>query len=311
MGRTDLRDLPPDAIVVHGGLHKTGSSAIQNTLQAHRDNLAAGGWLYPQAGLVDQACTGHRHRTLMTEARDRGPALAWRALRDEIAGWSGRVLISHENFFSPQVDPAWMAARLPADRPVYLLAYLRHPVDYVESCYREWVRRWQYRHGIRSFYDTRLAYLDVARQRDAWAAAFGADHLVLRPYERTRLAGGSVLGDFVETLGLDVPLPAAAGVANESLSSSQTLVHLVANRLGSPATARRECVSDGVGRPLVPRRIADDGLVREIADRHLHDFRAVLGDTRALNDSTFADLPEDPLFRDTNARRLVEELLIA
>lgn len=310
MQRTDLLDLPADAIVVHGGMHKTGSSAIQNTLQRHRDALADAGWLYPRAGLVDQEETGHRHRTLMTEVRDRGAAPAWRTLRDEVSAWPGRVVISHENFFSPQVDPRVLAARLPADRPVFLLAYLRHPVDYVESCYREWVRRWKYRFGIRTFYDTRAAYLDVAAQRDAWAAAFGADHLVLRPYERARLAGGNVLDDFIATLGLSVPLPPAPGVANESLSSSQTLVHLVANRACTPPRAR-DRVSDRLPRPLQPRRIADDGLVHDIATRHLDTFRAVLGDPQALSDSAFADLPQDTLFRDPSAHQLVEELLAA
>ena len=311
MRPTDLLDLPPDAIVVHGGMHKTGSSAIQNTLQANRGALAEAGWLYPRAGLVDQVATGHRHRTLMTEVRDNILHPSWRQLHAELDGWHGRVLISHENFFSPQIDPLAVAALMP-DRPVYLLAYLRHPVDYVESCYREWVRRWKYRHGIRTFYESRRDYLDVEALRDAWEATFGADRVLLRPYERDRLVGGTVLSDFVATLGLDAPLAPVPGLANESLSTSQTLVHLVANRVAARAS-RRDEISASLDRPLQPRRIADDGLVDELTDRHLGAFRDVLREHGAapgsLADSAFADLPADTLFTDPAVPHLVAELL--
>lgn len=230
MQKPALLDLPAQAVLIHGGQYKTGSTAIQNTLYAQRGGLEALGWCYPAAGLVHQEKTGHRHRELMVELRSGEPTglPGWAALRQELASWPGRTVLSHENFFSPQIDPLRVREQLP-NADLYLLVYLRHPVDYLDSCYREWVRRWKFQGTLRAYYEARRDWLDVEALLDRWETATGGGHVRLRSYDRQQLIGGCVVQDFLTQLGLaDLKPPRLAG--NESLNSRQTLLHLIANQ---------------------------------------------------------------------------------
>lgn len=343
MGLPSPESLPPHAVVIHGGMHKTGSSALQNLLATRRELLAAAGWLYPVAGLVRQEATGHRHRVLMTELRKEEGTPTWAALRQEIDAWPGRVILSHENFFSPQIDPQAVVAELPG-RDVFLVVYVRHPVDYVESCYREWVRRWKYTGSLADHYARRKPYLALDRLASQWHAAIGAGRLLLRPYDRQSFNGGSVTTDFLSLLGL-AALPgladAGAARANDSLDSAQALVHLVANQIVAPPDKRNTLSSlvhnaqaavevlellpppspeDGeealagaqalrtvLGRSIGASRIMDDRLVAEIETRHLAAFEAALGQ-HALP-SAYRLLPHDAGFSDPALRASIRHLL--
>lgn len=338
-----LQRLPADAVLIHGGLHKTGSSAIQNTLAEHPEALAAAGWLYPKAGRIQESETGQRHRQLMTELRKPQGDPCWSALRTELAGWPGRVLLSHENFFSPQIQPERVAEQLPG-RDIYVLAYLRHPVDYIESCYREWVRRWKYLHPVSRFYRTRSDYLDVAAQRQAWENVVGTGHVLLRPYDRSHFTGGSVLTDFLNVLGLPMHLTPPPGGGNESLNAMQTLVGLVANRLAVDATRRNDLIAlldDSseaaalresmpvldfededdpstalrrvLSRPLKRTRLVSDRLAAEITQLHMDVMRSELVAQGASSDvfthSTLAGLPVETGVDDVELRQTLEQVL--
>jgi hypothetical protein len=343
----DFQNLPPRAIVIHGGQHKTGSSAIQNTLAGQREQLAEQGWLYPQSGCIVQEATGHRHFKLMAEARKGQDFRSWRQLRKEVQEWPGRVLLSHEGFFSPHIDPQCLREQLPADREVYLLAYLRHPADYVESCYREWVRRWKFTGSLRDHYEQRQGYLDVGGLATAWEETFGAGHIRLRPYDRGHFDGGSVLTDFLAQLGLDAGLAAFPASGNDSLNSAQVMVYLVANQLrASPAKrdaladllADAQAASTGFGAwdgddavqsspepqklatlqyvlntAAASHRIMDDTLLSEIEERYLGAYRRTLiahGARREpLKDSSYARLPHDTRLFDPTLRSAIESLI--
>lgn len=227
-----LHALPPRAVLLHAGQHKTGSTAIQNAVAAAPDVLRRAGWLYPPAGRVHDDITGHRHRQLMLEMRDRLPPTGWAKLRDSLGNDPARVLLSHEGFFSPQIDPAHVARQLPG-RELHVLVYLRHPVDYIESSYREWVRRWGFAGTLREWYARRAAWLDVPALQARWEQALGPGTVHLRPYDTAHLHGGDVVTDLAHALGWPA-LPASPGPANRSLGSRQCLAHWMANRVKSP-----------------------------------------------------------------------------
>ncbi|MEY4564044.1 MAG: hypothetical protein RLZZ618_3321 [Pseudomonadota bacterium] len=337
-----LQRLPPRAVLVHGGLHKTGSSAIQNTLAEHPAALAKAGWLYPHSGRVAKADTGRRHRQLMTELRRPKGNPCWHQLRDEIRAWPGRVLISHENFFSPQIAPAALREQLPG-RDVYVLAYVRHPVDYVESCYREWIRRWKYAEPLQAFHRERLDYLDVAAQQNAWESCFGAGHVLLRPYDRSHFKGGSVLTDFLNLLGLPAGLTPPPGSSNDSLNAMQTLVGVIANDLKASPTLRDDLIAlledtpavaalratvqapaqadrkaaalhQVLTRPLRPSRVMGDVLVEDIMTAHVLPLRDALvaqgASPTVLAHSSQADLPHEAGFEDDALRQAIRDVLL-
>lgn len=225
----DLAQLPPGAVLVHAGQHKTGSTAVQNALATAGPLLRDAGWLYPQAGRVVDADTGHRHRDLTMELLGQKGLNAWARLRDELSRHPGqRALVSHEGLFCPAIAPERLAAELPG-LDVHVLVYLRHPVEYVESSFREWVRRWNLGASMADWYGARRRWMQVDQLHARWAAVFGADHVHLRAYRPDRLAGGSVVTDFCQLLGLPA-LPEGDNRANQSLNSRQCLVHWVGNR---------------------------------------------------------------------------------
>ena len=91
--------LPVDAVLVHIGPYKTGTTAIQSSLHAHRAELAEHGITYPG--------TYHRQmrpswallgRSRVGEADV--PAGEWDAMVEEVRGAAGRVVISSEDFSS-------------------------------------------------------------------------------------------------------------------------------------------------------------------------------------------------------------------
>jgi len=343
----DFRALPERALVIHGGQHKTGSSAIQNTLASQRATLREQGWLYPHTGCLLQEETGHRHRKLMSEIKRGQEMPLWHKLRDEIRDWPGRVLVSHENFFSPHVDPAILRTQVPEDREVYLLAYLRHPADYVESCYREWVRRWKYSGTLHDHYLQRRGYLDVEAQAQAWQNAFGAGHVLLRPYDRGHFEGGSVLTDFLAQLGMAPSLAKVQASCNDSLNSAQVMVYLVANQLhasplkrdaladlladakqaaaqfgnwesddtvrASPEHEKLETLQYVLNAAATSHRIMEDWLLSEIEGTHLEAFRrtlAVHGAGReTLRTSSYASLPHGAGLFNPALRNAIERLI--
>lgn len=227
-----LAALPPRAVLIHAGQYKSGSSSLQNALAAGSAELAVDGWLYPRASRVADDVLGHRHLPLMQEVRYGRAVGSWARLRQEIDATERRVLLSHEGFFSPELDPASIARELPG-REVHVLVYLRHPVDHVESGWREWVRRWRFTGSPRDWYTQRGEWLRIDALRARWESVFGTGHVHLRPFARRCLPGGDVVRDLAQALGLRRALPQTQ--SNDSLNTRQTVVTWLAHRLRADA----------------------------------------------------------------------------
>jgi hypothetical protein len=97
--------LPERAVLVHIGPYKTGTTAIQSSLHAHRRELAAAGVSYPG--------TYHRQMrpswALLGRSRigeDDVPGDEWDEMVDEVRRSPGRVVISSEDFASARAQHA-------------------------------------------------------------------------------------------------------------------------------------------------------------------------------------------------------------
>ncbi len=128
-------------VYIHGGMHKTATSSIQNLLYTNRERLKKINWYYPQSGLVMQYDIGIRHYNLMVGMAWEKDYKYWGELRAELnKNLYDNIILSHENFYSPEINPEEIVSQLSGFQ-VKLVVYIRHPVDYIESCYREWIRR--------------------------------------------------------------------------------------------------------------------------------------------------------------------------
>ena len=135
----EARLLPDDAVLVHVGPYKTGTTAIQSSLHTHRPALAEHGVTYPG--------TYHRQmrpswallgRSRVGEADV--PAGEWDAMVDEVRAAPGRVVISSEDFSSARPQhAARLVADLGPDR-VHVLIVARRLDKLLPSAWQERVK---------------------------------------------------------------------------------------------------------------------------------------------------------------------------
>ncbi len=217
-------------LLLHVGLNKTGTSALQRFFARARERLAAAGVLYPLAGM-----RGEAHYDLSAalgfsldgrlpdpeRLRRYGEAL-WREV--EAAG-PRKVVISSEMFVLPGEIERVRAFF--GGFEVRVVIYLRRHDEWWISAYNQSVRAVS-RPGWKPGFGNYLAfqrrnpnrwYLDYARFVDAWASVFGHGAIVVRPYEPCQNRP-SLVHDFLAATGCPVE-PAggeAAGRVNRSVS---------------------------------------------------------------------------------------------
>lgn len=134
--------------VIHTGLHKTGTTAVQARLAASAEALRAAGILYPAAGRAKGAHTSPAHHrvaaTVLNGPADAAGEQAMRDLAAEIAGTPHRALVISSELVSssllkgqPFRVPAYFAA---LGYRVKLLTYLRQQGDFLVSRYVQQVK---------------------------------------------------------------------------------------------------------------------------------------------------------------------------
>lgn len=180
---TEAGLLPDDAVLVHIGPYKTGTTAIQSSLHEHRDELSAQGVTYP----------GRYHRqmrpswALLGRSRvgEAGvPEREWDAMVDEVHAAAGRVVISSEDFASARPQHVRrLVEDLGAER-VHVLIVARRLDKLLPSAWQERVKSV----NETRTYDAWLGeVLGVERKGDA-ARVFWHNHGLQSLVERWRAA---------------------------------------------------------------------------------------------------------------------------
>lgn len=229
-------------LVLHIGLRKTGTSAIQSFLAQNRAALRLFGVRYPQALLVPQgqdAGPKHQH---VRQAIAGGEALAaqMREAVAERARQSRITVLSAEELSDP--DPAIAAALAPlsGEFDIRVVVYLRRQDEWALSTYRQAVMDrdpaaaagllpWVSRPEV-------LARLDYDALLQPWEAAFGQERMAVRLYPHHL----PIIPDFLTAA--DIPaaaafLPGRGARVNES-AGEEALAAALAD-LGAPEAALR------------------------------------------------------------------------
>lgn len=223
-----------DHILLHIGMHKTGTTALQQALSGYDDGktrFARLGHANHSIPLVT-CFTSEPHRYHVwkrigaTPDRVAQERAGFRQRLDaELALPRHRLLVVGEEIsLLPTAAATAMAATLrTSGAQVSVLAYLRDPLGYVTSAFQQQVR------GGQSCFTLPRPYY---RQRfEKFVTIFGADAVAFRAYAPAGFAGGSVVTDFAAVAGL--PAGAVADRrANQSLPlDAIRLIHLF-NRTG-------------------------------------------------------------------------------
>ncbi|WP_133791465.1 hypothetical protein [Paraburkholderia silvatlantica] len=215
-------------ILIHCGLHKTGTTTIQITLAEQYSQLRSLGFLFPIAGRIDHLSGQHNIAWQIARdrrfTRERGDI---DALFEEIQAFDGDVIVSTEdleNSVSRTERFLPIVRRARSDgRSVKFIVYIRNQVSYLESLYQEMLK-YGYGDEYADFAGTALTHGSVRLkewefQFNYWNLAMSLLRLqgcqtVFRNYEA--MLEGSPIVDFYTT----------AGIPNSALPSS---VHSRAN----------------------------------------------------------------------------------
>ena len=236
-------------IILHAGMHKTGSTAIQEMFGTHGvagvavPGVAVSGG--PRANLSDIVLLLFAEGPLLDKIHAaRWPHLSRRALlrararsRDQLAaqleawladGTAPRFLISAEDISAPDFDRA-AVARMAAffgqfggqfGAETHVHAYVRAPASFMQSAFQQRVK--QEKPGA--------VDLDAANLWPRYRArfeplddVFGPDRVHLRAFDPDAFTGGDVVADFAGWLGVD-PVTRPPARANDGLSCEAVCV---------------------------------------------------------------------------------------
>lgn len=286
LGQTrDTASRPLPRIILHVGGMKTGSSALQNRLEANRAALLAQGFLYPttgtfrETGVRSERNPGHALliSSLLQPARRAAMLAALHAELDALPRRPDRVILSAETILAPGF---WMNgqgfARIAAglDSEIEVVWLHRRAEDWLASIHRE-----EMCHPLNPYptLDTLAecyaasGLLDNDRIARILRAAPNVRRLHSAAHETVRQAPGGTTGYFCAVAGIDTTgfRPASEDGANLSFSAAQAGLIAILKRLPGLGDAARE---EGF------RRVVRDGRApraRQIVAQLLADSRPV------------------------------------
>lgn len=239
-------------VVLHIGMHKTGSSSVQKTLNGFDDGRVR----YAQLGGENHSIAIY---SIFSEARYQKRFFVQRGIdRDEIdrkvAVYRKRLIAELNQDREVLIISGEDISRIPAaDVPamktffeahcdeVQIVGYVRDPVGFASSQFQQLVK-----------FDTRTIALPEPEYRvrfQKFLDVFGKETVTLREFNRDKLVDGSVVQDIMEICGIrEAEWPEK--VTNESLSDAATRLLFHFNRFGPVTTgcpqameARKEFVT--------------------------------------------------------------------
>jgi hypothetical protein len=227
--------LPEDAVLLHLGFHKTGTTALQSVFAASRPSLLEQGVLYPGRRRSHHPAAMAMTNRTWGVGREGGAdpdQRAWTRLARAATRHPGRVLISSESFaLTPDANAARMVADLGPER-VHVVFTLRPVASLLSSSWQQYLKSgWTIRYG--DWLEQMMSELAPGARRSGfwlrndypaivgrWASLVGPDrvHLVcLDSGDR-----GFLLRTFGQLLGLpEGHLDPARADSNRSMTAAE------------------------------------------------------------------------------------------
>jgi hypothetical protein len=225
-------------LFLHLGTHKTGTTTVQKAMSDNRDILARAGVYWPKTGVPNHK-TQWGHHDLAYALRRPETAGLWTELRKECdtAGLEN-VFVSSEEFYNlptphmPGIAPFKHIAQAFAGYQIHPVIYLRPQADLLESLYNHNVKSVGETDDLFAFASRASARLNYAHYLNILGVALGDDAVIVRRFQPQHLAGGEILGDIRQVIGLplDLSLKVQRPALNPGLTRDGFDAMLKANR---------------------------------------------------------------------------------
>ena len=332
-------------LILHIGLPKTGTSAIQHFLVTRRKALLRQGFCYPNtpggSNHVTMALAAAYHdrpRKWIEEVRQKGlpvpPSTGefWQQFTDEMEslGPDTRTVILSAERFSGQLDSQEKIANLraaldPLFDNIRVIVYLRRQDTHATSAYSQMLRFGiiappaleQPTSRYKSFYDYE-AFLG------RWSEVFGRDAIAPRIFERAAMLEGDAVADFIAQCQIPKVRPAPPDVAmrNQSINIEGQALLIAVGRLmreqsGSEKIAGKiwdeltDIVSDTcAGQGWRPSRGEAHAFMANYSASNEAVRRAWFPGRATLFDMKDSDLPETPVAMDPQPLALAGTIVL-
>jgi hypothetical protein len=229
-------------LVVHAGLPKTGSSALQVFLARNHDALRRQSFDYLQlgdfqAGRAGKISSGNGFlvaQSLIAPGNPSAaetPALHLAALNRAIAASPSETGIISSEYF-PESDPArmkaWAASLAEMGIRVRMMYFIRAQSQALCSMYVQYVKRSHCRETpeayVRRTYRG-VPYLKYASFYQTQSDCFGSENVICATYESALNAPGGLCAAFLAAIGADPSgLPSAPEIVNAGLSPAELAI---------------------------------------------------------------------------------------
>jgi hypothetical protein len=198
----------PVDVILHVGMGKTGTTAIQNALWDNREVLARSGVTYPAVGMVANA-----HHLITPRCPPFLAHTGWRFL--DVAEWApmlaesgtDTILMSSELIVWAEPDQvAAFCAALSEHFHVKAAIYLRRQDNALMAGYNQMIKAGTQTATVDRLIDRQLDRHDYLAKIWPWEKALGAENLIVVPYERGQFHKGDLIDDFLlKVLGMERP----------------------------------------------------------------------------------------------------------
>jgi len=215
--------------IVHIGIQKTGSKALQSFVTRQKALMQEVGLLHVDTGRDGAIWHKGLYEALMASQSD--ALLAQMVAEAQVAGLP-RALVSYEGL-SLLSNDALAALRHALGVRTRIVLVMRRQDDWLSSWYNQLIKAHRVNiHRIEAFEQVLLDYneeCDYARTIQRWAEHFGHEAIVPLVYER----GVSIVPRFFKALGLDLPpqAPEQARTINPALNARGMVVLREVKRL--------------------------------------------------------------------------------
>ena len=233
-------------VVLHIGLHKTGTTFLQACLLRNSEWLSERGIFYKPWG---RGQTSHYTivREFATDSGDlrKGKAALKRLIAEAEDRSSGILLISSEMLCEQRIDIDSFLELL-SPYKVSAIAYLRRSDDMVVSAFNQLVRDEHHRRAIPLSEKNRAYDPSYRLLLGRWIRP--GVRLALAPYDREQWVGGTVTTDLLSMIGLSdftgLDVSVRAEDSTPSLPASLVDVLLLANRIPMSEEDHKSFVRD-------------------------------------------------------------------
>lgn len=207
-----------NTFVLHIGMPKTGTTALQHFLFENADILREYGWIYPNLKKDLQVdCNSYtgggeeKNGDCFLQAIDSFDPTAsnwiraWKKIRQYLKDYN--VVVSAEELFACDIDEL-LSEIINSYENIKVIVYLRRQDRYVESYWNEEVKTnactSQRFHDMIKYDLDRVKHIHYLEWLDHIGAIIGEENIIVRVYEKAQFVGekNNLASDFLEMLGI-------------------------------------------------------------------------------------------------------------